>query len=55
VTGSGQNQKGGTWIYELRGTRSDKGDTKITGRMTQTNGAIGYRECSIVFFKPRHL
>jgi hypothetical protein len=55
VTGVGGGRNGSTWNYEFHGTRDDKSDTKIKGRMTLTNGLVGYRDCSIVFFKPRSL
>jgi hypothetical protein len=55
ITGTGNGRNGSTWDYEFRGTRDDKKNTTIRGRMNQTNGLTGSRDCSIVFFKPKSL
>jgi hypothetical protein len=55
ISGSGQRKTGGAWRYEFTGSRNDTGDTVVRGQLTNTNGAIGSRDCQIVFFKPRSL
>lgn len=55
ISGTGTGKDGGSWKYELSGTRDNTGDTVVSGQRINTNGIVGTRDCKIVFSKPRFL
>ncbi len=55
VTGIGSNNKGGKWVYQFSGKSAPSGDTELKGRLENTSGAVGGRDCSLIFLKPRAL
>ena len=55
ISGFGQFKKGGAWTYAFSGSRNDSGDTTVDGKLTNTAGIVGSRDCQIVFYKPRAL
>lgn len=55
ITGFGENKKGGKWIYQFNGKSNPNGDTELQGRLENTSGAVGGRDCTFIFMKPRAL
>jgi hypothetical protein len=55
ISGTGKGKISDTWTYEFRGKRNDKNDTVLKGKLTQTNGLAGTRDCTLRFYKPRSL
>ena len=55
ISGFGQFKNGGAWKYAFSGSRNDSGDTTVDGKLTNTDGIVGSRDCQIVFLKPRAL
>ena len=55
ISGFGRFKNGGAWTYTFSGARNDSGDTTVDGKLTNTAGSIGSRDCQIVFYKPRAL
>ena len=53
VSGKGFDKYGSEWVYEFAGYRNENGDTTLVGELKNTNGAIGSRDCQLIFFKPR--
>jgi len=53
VSGAGKFASGDAWIYQFTGKRSRSAETILTGRLENTLGSVGTRECKLHFLRSR--
>jgi hypothetical protein len=51
VSGNGSFASGGAWIYQFTGIRRRDAETVLSGRLENTLGGVGGRQCTLRFLR----